>query len=159
MPPTVSAAAADAIADTHIHACHPEQRHSIRPTLPRRRNSIVHVVLRPCRRLQPQQFRVIYATSNQPLPSRSTTLPPNVLYHYIWAVIRRARHVVASSIPVSWDLMWNSGFADNNQSCHFSRVSFSSPRRPFEAGMQTHLTPYPRAAHLTLAANAKLEIS
>jgi hypothetical protein len=150
MPPTVSAAAADAIADTHKHACHLKQRHSIRPTLPRRRNSIVHVVS-PRRRLQPQQFRAIHAASNQPLPSRSTTLLPNVLYHYIWAAIRRARHVVASSIPVSWDLMWNSGFADNNPELPFLSSLLPESETPLCSRRTTHsafypqgYTPYPR---------------
>lgn len=80
MPPTVSAAAADAIADTYKHAYHPQQqRHSIRPTLPRRRNSIVHVVSPRCRRLQPHQIpcNIHYLQgSNQPTTAIPQSHPP-----------------------------------------------------------------------------------
>lgn len=90
MPPTVSTAAADAIADTHKHAYHhnTQQRHRGRGTayalrFPRRRNSIVHVVSPPCRRLQPQQFRAIYATSKAPTNHCHPAVPPSRTIYYI----------------------------------------------------------------------------
>lgn len=114
------------------------------------------------------KLRVIYATSkaptNQPLPSRSPTLPHNILYRYISAVIRRARHVVASSIPVSWDPVSLLGSRVELRSCRqqLPSLSFLSrpSRRPSEAGVRLSS---PRGldksqTHLTLAANSKLEI-
>lgn len=79
-------------------------------------------------------------------------------------MITRARHVVASSIPVSWDPVSLLGSRVELRSCRqqLPSLSFLSrpSRRPSEGGVRLS---FPRGldksqTHLTLAANSKLEI-
>lgn len=88
MPPTVSAAAADAIADTYKHAYHhnrgTEAQHTPYASSSPQLDSACGLTSLPSPPTAAIPCNIRYLQgSNQPLPSRSPTLPHNILYRYI----------------------------------------------------------------------------